>query len=139
MARAAIRFPASPAEARAGILATIDMLKTAGLPGERLDQVQIVLAEVVNNIVEHGYAPEVTGHIGVNYALSPSALTLVVIDTGAGFPGGGLPPDKATDLSVPRQDLPEGGFGWPLIRKLTSAITYDRREGCNLLGLQFDL
>ena len=48
----------------------------------------------------------------------------------------GAPPDRAPhDLDVSRADLPEGGFGWRMIRDLTEELLYRRQDGRNILEL----
>ena len=37
------------------------------------------------------------------------------------------------------QDLPEGGFGWFLIRSLTRDLTYLREDGYNMLCFCVDV
>ena len=43
------------------------------------------------------------------------------------------------DLDVAREDLPEGGFGWFLIRQLAWDVRYVREGRTNRLFLAIDL
>ena len=132
------QFPATELAARDGITTVLSRLENEGLASEHLGSVEIVLSEVVNNVVEHAYAGVSDGEVHVSFALSQNALNLTICDKGAAFPNNRLPVGKLPDLDVALDDLPEGGFGWNLIRRLTSELTYKRHEGCNQLDLSFE-
>lgn len=125
--------------AKNAINATLQRLAGAGLSREIRENVQIVLTEIINNVVEHAYRGATAGPIGIEFHISNDVLHITVTDRGRGFPGGTLPDNGDADLTCPRAALPEGGFGWPLIRRLTSHITYVRDLGQNRLDLWFDL
>ena len=135
----AISFEASEVEARQNISTAIRGLETLGVGGDDLGNIQIALAEAVNNIVEHAYAGERPGQVRLTYEKADGALTICLEDDGRPFEGG-TPPDGApANLDVPMEDMPEGGFGWFLIRTLTRDLAYARQEGTNRLMLTFDL
>lgn len=99
--------------------------------------VQIVLAEVLNNIAEHAYA-RYPGQINVLIEDLAGELLFQIHDTGLPMPGGHLPGGQlktATEL----EDLPEGGFGWYLIRTLTKGLTYRRQGERNTLNYCIDV
>lgn len=85
---------------------------------------EIVLAEVLNNIVEHAYAKR-TGNIRISLSCDRSGLACCLTDCGAAMPGLALPKGDFQSLG-PTVDLPEGGFGWFLIRSLATELTYHR-------------
>jgi serine/threonine-protein kinase RsbW len=71
--------------------------------------------------------------------LGRAELVCTLSDRGAALPARHLP---GGDLAVPElrpETLPEGGFGWLLIRKLTRDIHYARTGGSNRLTVWFDL
>jgi serine/threonine-protein kinase RsbW len=77
----------------------------------------MVLAEVLNNIVEHGYPnPQKPGPIGVQCTLVGSGLDIALTDTGEPMPNGEPPIGNAPNTNVQFADLPEGEFGWFLIK-----------------------
>ena len=90
-----------------------------------------VLAEVLNNIVEHAYAGT-EGDIRLRLWRRDGALSFEVLDCGAPMPGLRLPDGKLAELGD-FDDLPEGGFGWFLIRSMTNGLVYDRIGGENRL------
>lgn len=95
---------------------------------------ELVLAEVLNNIVEHAYA-DGSGQIALSLNLSATGLAVRITDNGAALPDGVVPKGllpTASDGSA--ADLPEGGFGWFLIKSLTRDLHYDRKDGQNRLS-----
>ena len=116
------------------LLETLDPLD---LEREERDTVELVLAEVLNNIVEHAYAGSPTqGVIRLTAKMRTNGLHITVLDDGVPMPGGVTPLGMAQDLNVDLDDLPEGGFGWFLIRDLAKDVHYQRAGGCNQLDLR---
>jgi len=132
-------FQATELQARTAIRVTLERLRAAGLNDDRAGDVEIALSEAVNNVVEHAYAGTEPGKVRILCSLRPQRLDIRIGDFGDPMPLERLPPGLAADLSVLRADLPEGGFGWFLVRQLTSEIRYDRCNGQNHLSLRFDL
>ncbi|MFV0514076.1 MAG: ATP-binding protein [Jhaorihella sp.] len=135
----AVTFTASESEARDSVRAVARRLRRAGIAPDRAGEVELAIAEAVNNVVEHAYAGRAPGPVGLCCNLHGRRLAVRICDLGLPLPDGRLPQAPAADLSGPRGDLPEGGFGWFLIRAFASHIRYDRCRGCNSLALRFDL
>lgn len=95
---------------------------------------EIVLAEVLNNIVEHAYADQ-AGDITLRLVRHDGEVHCTVSDTGAPMPGLCLPEGRFQPLKD-LADLPEGGFGWFLIRSLTEGLAYQQSKGRNRLSFQ---
>ena len=96
---------------------------------------EVVLAEALNNIVEHAYAKS-DGHIDLRLQRRPDRVLCDIVDHGALMPGGALPAGLSQPIGVDK-DLPEGGFGWFLIRSLTENLVYQRIDARNHLSFQF--
>jgi len=135
----AYSFQATELDARGGVGTVVERLRSMGLPAARADDVQIALSEAVNNVVEHAYADTTPGDVDIGCNLDTEQLWISIRDAGLPLPNETLATRKPADLSGPREDLPEGGFGWFLIRELTSAVTYERDNGTNRLSLCFDV
>lgn len=89
---------------------------------------EVVLAEALNNIVEHAYAAT-SGVIEVRLATLSVGIACQITDSGAAMPGSVLPAGVLPDMANRSlEDLAEGGFGWFLIRSLTTDLCY-RRDG----------
>lgn len=96
---------------------------------------EIVLAEVLNNIVEHGYQGQ-GGDIELSVLPLDRGVMCLVTDKGRPLPDGRLPEGQLPMSllgAVGRDGLPEGGFGWHMIRALASDIRFDRVRGANQL------
>jgi len=137
----ACSFRATELDARRGVISVVHRLKDMGVPDTRVDEVQIALAEAVNNVVEHAYSETTTGDVLIRCNLHSDRLWVEIRDAGMPFPETKLPEGKPThvDASTPLEDLPEGGFGWFLIRELASDIQYKRNMDNNQLSLCFEI
>ncbi len=105
-----------------------------GVASALSDTTQIILAEVLNNVVEHAYG-FVPGHpmvLSLRFGLD--GIACEIRDEGKPMPWGGLPAGimPMVDREKP-EELPEGGFGWALVRDLTCDLRYSREQGCNRL------
>jgi serine/threonine-protein kinase RsbW len=123
-------------DALSAVRAALDPLS---LNLEEHGTIEMVLAEVLNNIVEHSYPPSASGSIDIEGALENDGLHLRITDHGVAFPEGRTPLGAAPPIDIPLEDLPEGGFGWFLIRKLTNDVHYHRRNGENQLHLRLSV
>lgn len=132
-------FPATELGAREALCDMISELRTLGLAEDQVGGIEIALAEVVNNIVEHAYCGLNPGDVNVRGWFEKDALNLHVSDHGHALPNEELPAGRPADVSGPIEDLPEGGFGWFMIRTLAREIRYARENGENHLHLTFDL
>lgn len=103
-----------------------------GLAQDLRSTAEIVLAEVLNNIVEHAYAAR-QGEIGLVIDRKAQGLACEISDSGAPMPGLCLPKGQFQPLGL-TEDLPEGGFGWFLIRNLTEKLEYHHANGVNRLS-----
>ena len=94
--------------------------------------VEIVLAEALNNVVEHAYA-DYPGRIEIGITPGEGFVFVQLVDAGLPMPEGELPGGKLGKTTEIR-DLPEGGFGWFLIRSLSQDLTYMRDGHLNVLS-----
>jgi len=131
-----VTIPSTTLAVRDALRALFDALTTDPMPQETRDAAQIVLAEALNNIVEHAYA-QMPGEIEVTLAVTDCGIQCDIIDFGLPMPGEVLPSGH-----LPAQgalaDLPEGGFGWYLIRTLSQDLQYRRDGARNLLSFRIE-
>lgn len=131
-----LAFPAEAEEVREVLGQVNAGLAARGTIPDAMGRVELVLAEVLNNIVEHAYA-DIRGKIALQLAQGDQALSCRVADDGRPMPDGRLPAGR-----LPRDDaaeLPEGGFGWHLIRSLARDLCYARTGGQNVLTFRIPL
>ncbi len=115
-----------------------DMETRDYLPEER-GTVELVLAEVLNNVAEHAYEEMGDGKIELDMAYIPGGISIVLQDFGKPMPNGQTPLGMPANLDVEVDDLPEGGFGWFLIGELAKDLTYVRRGDANHLSFRMSL
>lgn len=110
---------------------------------DAVDRMELAVAEVLNNIVQHGGALPYVVHgppgarpaaritIHLTVTRHAGGLACAVTDD-----GGPLPPDCLTPAQLPVPEiaaLREGGFGWFMIRDLTQSLFYFREHRRNVL------
>ncbi|MFU8881530.1 MAG: ATP-binding protein [Rhodobacterales bacterium] len=103
-----------------------------------IGRVELVLAEMLNNITEHGYAQDANGWISLRCRFGAEGILVSIADTGQAIPCKVLESsDKdLPDLSCLDGDaLPEGGFGWSLIHRLTRNLRCQRDGNRNHVSL----
>ena len=108
-----------------------------GLDVEEAGTIELVLAEVLNNIVEHAYpADSDPGPIDIKCTHRKDGLHVSITDSGLAMPDGQLPLGNQVSVDVDLDDLPEGGFGWFLIQDLAKDVHYARNSKQNRLSLR---
>jgi serine/threonine-protein kinase RsbW len=140
---ATLTIAANSMSVRRGLKRLFAAAPLKGLSDDFRGTAEIVMAEALNNIVEHAYAGNaaVGSHIGqkdglgeieISVDMNDDTLSCCVIDRGSAMPNLELPQGAPHDLT-PGNDLPEGGFGWFLIRSLVQDLRYTRKDNQNLL------
>ncbi|WP_415401264.1 ATP-binding protein [Tateyamaria sp. SN3-11] len=115
----------------------LDGLGPLSLDVEEAGTVELVMAEALNNVIEHAYpAGDPKGPISITCTHARDGLHLTVVDRGRGMPDGQTPLGAAANVDVDLCDMPEGGFGWFLIKDLAKDVTYARVEPENRLSLR---
>lgn len=130
--RARLVIPATVLEVRAALHDLMACALVRDLSPDCRGTTELVLAEALNNVVEHAYATY-PGEIEVEVQRAPDRLRFRIADTGLPMPGAEPPPGCLPDMTS-FDDLPEGGFGWFLIRRLTQDLRYRREAGGNRLS-----
>lgn len=96
------------------------------------ERAQIVVAEVLNNVVEHAYGSDKSGDITTRVALCGRGACVTVRDTGRAMRNGRLPEGALPSSDGGLASLPEGGFGWFLIHELSECLSYERSQDTNV-------
>lgn len=131
----AMEFEYAVQSTYAAVRATLEHLlgdlRKAGTDAEDIGTIELVLAEALNNVVEHAYreAPDNVFELGCS--VCGTDVCFRIIDQGVAMPGLALPEGKLPSADLPIEDLPEGGFGWHLIHLLTEELVYHRRDDRN--------
>jgi serine/threonine-protein kinase RsbW len=111
-----------------------------GLSHEAMVKVEVCLIEVIGNSIRHAYGMRDDGEIDVAFHLGGDRFIVEVSDHGRTMSlehqhrlvhGEDLPqPDRA---AVDR--IPEGGMGFPILRRVLDALEYRSLDGRNTLRM----
>lgn len=111
-----------------------EWLRVNGVAQDPIDELELVMAEALNNVVEHAYLYADDGEIDILVRLRQDQLDVTITDKGCKFDG--PPPLKEMDVeNMDFEELPEGGFGWNLIRTLTDNVEFEHKNKKNRLTL----
>lgn len=146
MPQGSIRFSITSTFEEAAALADRVGRLCGDLPGsdpDAVDALRLGLAEALNNIVAHAYGGAPGRPIHAELRATPDGCEVLLTDEGTPMPDGRAPetgPETAPETGIDfgsgdLATLPEGGFGWPLIRAQVDAFDYRRQDGRNLLRL----
>lgn len=135
-ANVTIVIPAQDSAVRTGLRFLFDHLPLRDLNEEDRGTMEIVLAEALNNIVEHAYA-DFQGEIEIALWQTGKDLHCSLVDNGHSMPNGQLPAGNLPTIGD-HSLLPEGGFGWHLIRSLSKDLSYRRDGAKNVLTFHLE-
>ena len=101
----------------------------AGLTGDRLGAVDLVLEELFANVALYSYPADAVGVVEITWSVpKPGLLSIEITDRGVPFDP--LLQDEPP-LADSLRDRRVGGLGVFLIRRLTTSLTYCRDDGQN--------
>ena len=132
-----ITIGSSEEAVRDGLTALRRHLGLVSVGEETAASVELGVAEALNNVVEHAYGAGKSGPIVIEARADDMAIDVTLTDEGTPLPQHKLPPAHLPETDVALDDMPEGGFGWFLIRQLAFAVRYTRFDKYNRLELQF--
>ncbi|MCC5987648.1 MAG: ATP-binding protein [Pararhodobacter sp.] len=128
------RFTASDRTTRVVLAALDARLVKLGVDEDDRASAELILAEALNNICEHAYAGK-GGPVEMIVDIRRAGLTCLLCDCGQPIPGG-APPGGGLPIIDPPDNVPEGGFGWHIIRCLSTDLRYRRDNGWNRLSFR---
>ena len=126
-------FPGDQLAVRRTLKKAMEFLRGLDFSQDSCGPIELVLAEAINNVIEHAYAGHSHGVVELSIELSGKDLFFTILDDGLPMPDNRAPKGQEHDLSCEVVDLPEGGFGWFLIRELTRDLIYTRTGSRNRL------
>ncbi len=105
--------------------------QAAGLPPERVRQLELAVEEAVVNVCRYAYGGG-GGNLVVRVTHAGGALAVEVEDRGAAFDPLAQP---LPDTAVPIERRPIGGLGILLIQRMVDEVRYRRAGDRNVLTL----
>ncbi|WP_425093114.1 ATP-binding protein [Tropicimonas sp. S265A] len=127
-----LRFASAPEKVRDALSGINAFLTARDFSEDDRATTEVVMAELLNNIVEHAYLEDPTGEICLSAGFCNGVLCFEVTDRGRAMPQDVLPEGKLPSSDGPLETLPEGGFGWFLLHSLTENLRYCRMAGTNV-------
>ena len=106
-----------------------------------LDDLQLVVAEALNNIIRHAYREEPGQPVSVRLDRAPDSITLLFRDSGRAAPPG-FPEARVGSLDVDPSDLAalaDSGRGLAIIHSCVDQVSYVRNGSVNELRLSLRL
>jgi anti-sigma regulatory factor (Ser/Thr protein kinase) len=123
---------AQPGAAREVSAAFAELAEGHALPADVRRSINVALDELLTNAHSHGRTGSDADSVTVEVKLDLERVTVILTDDGMPFNPFGLnPPD--TTLSV--EERPIGGLGIHLVSQLMDHVSYERREGHNVVVL----
>ena len=109
-------------------------LEQWGCPGKARAQIAIAIDEIFGNIARYAYHLQAgTAAVEVELAEEPMAVVITFMDRGMPFD----PLAKeAPDISLGAEERPPGGLGIYMVRQSMDAVSYEYREGKNILQIR---
>ena len=104
---------------------------------EGAQDLELAVVEAVTNVIKHGYGPE-GGRIRVEADAEAEGVTIRILDQGRAIPPealGGAGPGRFDFDPENLDGVPAGGMGLSLISMLMDEVSYDSRDGQNVLRL----
>lgn len=127
-------YVALPCKVPVAVTQLQEWLMLSGVKYAKTEDIPLLFAEVLNNIVEHAYQDSHDGEFAIDATLNGPMMIAKVHDWGppANLHFTGQMPDVD---NVDLDDLPEGGFGLALITALADQVAYTRANGRNTITL----
>lgn len=132
-------LPATNEGVRSGVLNASGLIAEYGASEDDLTAIELALAEVLNNVVEHAYEGTTDGEMELRIDNQAPHIFVRVIDTGRPMPKGRLPMGNAADAELEDFQQDEGGYGLYMIRQLARKLRYTREGHENHLAFRITL
>ena len=92
----------------------------------------LALEEAVTNVIVYAYPPETDGLVDIEAILHKDRIRFIISDSGRPFDPTQV---EDVDINLPLEERPIGGLGIHLVRSIMDEVSYERRDGRNILHL----
>ena len=111
-----------------------EQLEALDCPMKAQMQIDIAIDELFGNIAHYAYSPDV-GNVTVRIEVSAEPLAVIIT-----FIDGGVPYDPLTtadpDITLSAEERQIGGLGIYMVKKAMDEITYEYKDGKNILSIK---
>ena len=107
--------------------------KEAGMEEMETMTLNLAIEEAVVNVMNYAYPKDTKGTVDIETTLDDGCITFVISDSGMAFD----PTAKEDpDTTLKAEERPIGGLGIFLVKQLTDAVSYERRNDKNILTVK---
>ena len=99
-----------------------------------ITQINVAVDELFSNIANYAYKPK-TGQATVSLAVSDDGKTVTVTFTDSGVPYNPLA-KKDPDVTLSADERQIGGLGIYMVKKTMDDVTYEFKDGKNILSIK---
>ena len=114
-----------------------EQLEALDCPMKAQMQIDIAIDELFGNIAHYAYNPEI-GDATVRVEVVESPLSVVITFIDGGVPYDPLKKDDP-DTTLPADERSIGGLGIYMVKKSMDEITYEYKDGQNILKIKKNL
>lgn len=126
-------FEGTPEGVREALYALRNGLSGTCSASDEVNTAELVVAEALNNVVEHAFANIADPTFQLSMSKAACGINVEIRDCGIAMPNEQLPAGVLPEIGDRVEDLPEGGFGWFLIKELAEDVAYARKGEENFL------
>ena len=112
-----------------------DRLKPLGCSERIRVQVDVAIDEIFSNIAYYAYNPD-TGPATVRIKVEEDPLSVIITFIDQGIPFDPLAEEHADTTRLPKAERPIGGLGLFMIKKFMDVISYEYKDGQNILTIR---
>lgn len=103
-----------------------------GCDMETTMRMNLAIEEAVVNVIDYAYPTDTVGSVDIKVTTDDNHMEFVISDSGTPFD----PTKKEdVDISLPVEERRIGGLGIHLVKQLMDKISYERKDGRNVLTL----
>lgn len=110
-----------------------EQLEMLGCPKKAQMQIDIAIDELFGNIAHYAYHPE-TGPVTVRVEVQETPLSVVITFIDNGVPYNPLAKEDP-DISLSAEERQIGGLGIYMVKKIMDGISYEYKDGRNILKI----
>lgn len=136
---ATFRLPATNEGVRTGVLNASALMRQNGASDADLTAIELVIAEALNNVVEHAYDGTTDGVMELRIDDRSPDYYFKILDNGRPMPNGRLPLGSSADSNLADFEQNEGGYGLFMIRQIARKLRYTREGPFNQLSFRITL
>ena len=108
-------------------------LESQGVGDLTRHRTQLLLEEVILNVVQHGLGENADSDVRIHLTVDADGVHIVVEDSAPPF---NLLDNAAPNLTLPLQQLTEGGLGIHLVKHMADHLAYERNDDQNRVRMR---